>query len=227
MQGIVLIDKPPGKTSFYLVKKLRHLCQEKKIGHSGTLDPFATGVMVMLLGRPFTRLSNSFLSQDKEYIATAKLGEATDTYDCEGKCTFTSDIVPSINSIEQILQNFQGEVEQTPPMFSAKKINGKKLYELARQGQLVERPSVKVHIETTLISYHYPYLEFKVTCSKGTYIRSIAHDIGVLLGCGAHLTQLKRTRSGHFLLKNCLPLDMFEASEFVPQMIEESVFGLP
>ncbi|MBA2369320.1 MAG: tRNA pseudouridine(55) synthase TruB [Candidatus Protochlamydia sp.] len=203
-QGILLVDKPSGKTSFDLVRILRRRLGVKKIGHAGTLDPFATGVMVMLIGREYTRLSNQFLLCDKEYDAQIKLGISTDTYDCEGQVLSQSELIPDLSEIEKTIAAFQGEIEQVPPMYSAKKIDGKKLYELARKGIEVERSAVKVTLHIELTAYAYPYIEIKVACSKGTYIRSLAHDIGLLLGCGAHLSRLIRTRSGKFLLKDCV-----------------------
>lgn len=203
-QGILLVDKPKGKTSFDLVRMLRKRLGVKKIGHAGTLDPFATGVMVMLVGRDYTRLSNQFLLCDKEYAAQINLGISTDTYDCEGQILSRSEAIPTLMEIEKALAAFQGEIDQIPPMYSAKKVEGKKLYELARKGIEIERAAVKVTLHIELIAYAYPYIDIKVACSKGTYIRSLAHDIGVKLGCGAHLSALKRTRSGTFLLKDCL-----------------------
>ncbi len=202
-QGILLVDKPKGKTSFSLVASLRKILGVKKIGHAGTLDPFATGVMVMLIGREYTKLSDTFLTSDKQYLAKVHLGISTDTYDCEGQVTFESPVIPNLKEIEFALEKFQGEQEQIPPMFSAKKINGQKLYDLARKGKTVERKPSKITMKTILISYDYPYLVLDVTCSKGTYIRSIANDLGQLLNCGAHLAELQRTRSGKFTLAEC------------------------
>jgi tRNA pseudouridine55 synthase len=203
-EGILLIDKPRGCTSFSLVQILRKRLGVKKIGHAGTLDPFATGVMVMLIGRRYTRLSDHFLTHDKEYVAQLFLGKTTDTYDCEGTLIGKSTHIPTLLDIQQTVEKFQGEIEQIPPMYSAKKIGGKKLYELARQGREVERAPVKIKLQTTFIRYEYPFLELRVSCSKGTYVRSIAFDMGVMLGCGAHLTNLTRTRSGKFKLEDCL-----------------------
>jgi len=209
-EGILIVDKSPAKTSFSLVSLLRKLSGQKKIGHAGTLDPFATGVMVLLLGSHYTRLSERFLHDDKEYAATVLLGIETDSFDCDGKILSQCDKIPSLEEIENILRTFQGEVWQTPPMFSAKKVDGKKLYELARQGKIIERKPVLVKMETTLLSYDYPYLRINVRCSKGTYIRSIAHDLGQMLGTGAHLSSLKRTRSGRFRLEQAVPQSLLE-----------------
>lgn len=203
-EGVLLVDKPRGKTSFSLVSALRRLTRIEKIGHAGTLDPFATGLMVMLVGKNFTRQSDSFLTQEKEYDCVARLGITTDSYDCDGQTTATSDLIPTLAQIETALTSFQGAVEQTPPMFSAKKIDGQKLYNLARKGIEVERKSVLVTLKTTLLSYDYPYLFLNVVCSKGTYVRSIAHDLGIMLGCGAHLSELRRIRSGNFHVKDSI-----------------------
>lgn len=204
IEGILLVDKPKGPSSFKLVQILRKRLGVKKIGHAGTLDPFATGVMVMLIGRRYTRLSDQFLCSDKEYIAEVYLGKTTDTYDSEGTIVAESSVIPSLEEIQRTLSFFQGEIEQIPPMYSAKKIEGKKLYELARKGVEIERKSVKVVLATHFIRYEYPYLELRIVCSKGTYIRSIAYDLGLKLGCGAHLSNLRRTRSGLFHLQDCI-----------------------
>lgn len=204
ISGILLVNKPRDKTSFSLVGVLRRLLKVKKIGHAGTLDPFATGVMVMLIGRTYTRLSDSFLCADKEYVAQVHLGIETDSFDCDGIITNRSEHKPSLVQVKEAIKSFNGEIEQVPPMFSAKKQCGKKLYELARKGLSVERRAVRITVATQLVAYTYPHLTLSIQCSKGTYIRSIAHDLGRLLDCGAHLSELQRTRSGTFLLENCI-----------------------
>lgn len=214
MEGILLINKPAGRTAFHLVAILRKRLGVKTIGHAGTLDPFATGVMVMLIGRKFTRLSDQFLNQDKEYQADILLGASTDTYDCDGVIQNNSDKVPTREEIERVIAQFQGEIDQIPPMFSAKKIQGKKLYELARQGKTVERAAVKVKVNIEILEYQYPHLIVKVACSKGTYIRSLAHDIGETLGCWAHLVALERLRSGSYTLSECVTLEQMDAPGF-------------
>lgn len=205
-EHLILIDKPSGKTSFDLVAILRRVSKIQKIGHAGTLDPLATGVMLLLVGKTYTRLSSLFLNQDKEYLATLHLGITTDSYDSEGQIVTENGHIPSLEEIKSALTQFQGTIQQLPPMFSAKKQQGKKLYELARKGIEVERASVEITLSTTLLAYNYPFLELKVACSKGTYIRSLAHDLGKLLNTGAHLSALTRTRSGPFHLADCLPL---------------------
>lgn len=203
-EGILLVNKPAGVTSFSLVGALRRKLGIQKIGHAGTLDPFATGLMVMLIGRSYTSKSDQFLESDKEYLAEIHLGITTDTYDCHGKTIETSGIVPTLYEIEKAIQNFQGTIDQIPPMFSAKKVNGKKLYELARKGKEIERKPVQVNLQTNILEYQYPFLRVRISCSKGTYIRSIAFDIGNLLGSGAHVSKLERVRSGQFHLDNAV-----------------------
>ncbi len=212
--GILLVNKAPGSTSFHIVSLLRRLTGIEKIGHAGTLDPFATGVMVMLIGKEYTRLSDRFLTSDKEYKATLQLGIATDTYDLEGEILSRSDKIPTLEEIHLALNTFQGEISQIPPMYSAKKVEGKKLYDLARKGITIERQPVQVKVEITLLSYNYPMLEIAVACSKGTYIRSLAHDIGLFLGSYAHLFELSRTRSGFFRLEDCIPQELLKNREF-------------
>jgi len=203
-EGILPIDKPKGQTAFSLVRRLRKLLNVRKIGHSGTLDPFATGVMIMLIGKKYTQHSDLFLNSDKEYLGRICLGIATNTFDCEGEETERSPIIPKLSDLNNVLEKFQGTLEQIPPMFSAKKIAGKKLYQYARQGVTVERKPATVSVQTEMISYAYPYLDIKVKCTKGTYIRSLANDIGSELGCGGHLLSLQRIRSGNICLKDCL-----------------------
>ncbi len=205
-QGILLLDKPPGKTSFHLVAVLRRLLNVQKIGHAGTLDPFATGVMVMLIGKPYTRMAQKLQNHDKAYRVTVRLGVETDSYDIDGAVINQCDDVPKLEAIQEALKSFQGSVQQVPPMFSAKKCNGKKLYELAREGKSIEREPKTVTLKTTLVEYTYPHLVLDVECSKGTYVRCIAHDLGQMLGCGAHAEKLVRTRSGPFHLDECIPL---------------------
>ncbi len=213
-KGILLVDKASGKTSFSLVAILRRRLHVRKVGHCGTLDPLASGLMVLLVGREYTRLADRFLMQDKEYIATIQCGVETNSYDAEGDVVATSDVIPTREALEEALTSFQGEVEQIPPMFSAKKVKGRKLYELARKGQVIERAPVKVTLDTELISYNYPNIELRIGCSKGTYVRSIAHDLGQMLGCCAHLTQLRRTRSGDFHVDQAITMEDLLSDDF-------------
>ena len=164
-EGVLLVDKPEGKTSFSLVTALRKLTRIETIGHAGTLDPFATGLMVMLIGKNFTRLSQTYLCQDKEYVCKLHLGITTDSYDCDGKTTATSPLIPTLADIEKALLSFQGEIQQTPPMFSAKKVDGKKLYELARKGITIERKAAAVKVTSEFLAYEYPYLIVRFKCT--------------------------------------------------------------
>jgi tRNA pseudouridine55 synthase len=207
IEGILLVDKPKGKTSFSLIAALRKILNVQKIGHAGTLDPMATGVMVLLIGKRYTTLSDQLISNDKEYLAEITLGAATDTYDAEGTVTETSPLLPSHDQIEEALQAFQGTILQTPPMFSAKKVQGQKLYDLARKGVEIERKSVEVKVQTELLEYLYPKIHLRINCSKGTYVRSIAHDLGKALACHGHLSALVRSRSGTFSLQKCVSGD--------------------
>lgn len=212
VEGILLVDKPENVTSFSLVRLLRKALNVQKIGHAGTLDPFASGLMVMLVGKKYTTQSAQYLNQDKEYRAEIHLGQATDSYDKEGKVTQESGAVPTLEAIQSVLASFQGVIEQVPPMFSAKKIDGKRLYLLARQGKEVERAPVKVEVRIELISYAYPKLHLHINCSKGTYIRSLAHDIGLALGCYGHLTALQRVRCGSFHIKDSFKGDLHHSN---------------
>ncbi len=213
-EGILLVDKPKDKTSFYLVHVLRKITGVKKIGHAGTLDPLATGVMVMLIGSTFTRKTPDLIRHGKSYETTVLLGKVSDTYDIQGEVSEFSSVVPTREEIEIALQSFQGKISQIPPMFSAKKQNGKKLYELARKGIEVVRPPVEVQVSVKVLSYNYPYLELSITCSSGTYVRSIAHDLGQMLKTGALVYELKRTSSGPYNLNECTPLSAITPENF-------------
>lgn len=204
-EGVVLVDKPLGKTSFSLVSALRRMTRVRTIGHAGTLDPLATGLMILLVGRGATRHSNLYLKSSKQYTATFFLGAATTTYDAEGTVTATSSHIPSSGEVERTLASFQGTIHQIPPMFSAKKHHGKPLYHFARKGEEIPRNPVPVTVALSHVTYNYPHLSLTVDCSSGTYIRSLAHDVGHSLGCGAHLIQLRRVRCGNFCVEEALP----------------------
>jgi tRNA pseudouridine55 synthase len=212
--GFILINKPAGITSHDVADKLREITGVKKIGHSGTLDPFATGLLILGIGRKFTKKLSIFQKKDKEYVATLRLGAESDTFDREGKIVEKKvEEIPERKEIEEVLKSFVGEIEQIPPVFSAKKIKGKKLYELARKGIKVEPKPQKVKIyEISILEYKFPYLKIKVKCSSGTYIRSLANDIGKKLGCGAYVEELIRTKIGEFSLENAV-----ELSKLTPQ----------
>jgi len=207
--GFFLVDKPSGITSHDVIDVLRKITQIKKIGHAGTLDPLASGLLIVAIGREFTKKIDEFKNLDKEYMATIKLGETSDTYDAEGEIKITSSEfkIPEIKDIEKVLKSFFGEQEQMPPIFSAKKIKGQRAYNLARNQQPVNLKFQEITISNLdLINYKYPILEFKVTVSAGTYIRSLASDIGAKLGTGAYLTKLIRTSIGKYSLDNAISL---------------------
>lgn len=206
-------------TSHDVVSVLRKLLNIKKIGHTGTLDPMANGVLPVAVGDA-TRLIE-YLSDNKEYVAVVKFGESTDTYDKEGNITFKSDIVITKSDLENVLYKFRGEILQKPPIYSALKKNGKKLYEYARTGKDVEIEPRKVVIENLdLISFKDNIAELRVKCSKGTYIRSIANDLGEVLKCGAHLIGLTRTIAGDFFIENAITLDDLKNTENKNDFIE-------
>ncbi len=209
--GFLNIDKSAGMTSHDVVAKVRRGIRVKKVGHAGTLDPMATGVLVLCVGKA-TRLSEYVMAHYKVYEAEVYLGVETDTYDAEGTVTATSDAQVERAQLEAVLPRFRGTIEQVPPMYSAIKQGGKKLYELARRGETVERPARQVSIEAlSVIEWDAPRVQLRVTCSPGTYIRSLAHDIGVALGIGAHLSALRRLASGqHFRVENAVALDQLQ-----------------
>ncbi|MES1195128.1 MAG: tRNA pseudouridine(55) synthase TruB [Opitutus sp.] len=211
MEGVLLVDKPKGLTSHDVVYRLRRKLQMKKIGHAGTLDPMATGVLVMLIGKA-TRISQYLMSVDKVYEGEATLGVVTDSQDAEGEVMETRP-VPELTEaqVREVMKTFLGDQYQTPPMHSAIKIGGVKLYQLARQGQEVEREPRFIRVVSfDLLSFALPKLTFDLHCTKGTYVRTVAHDLGQKLGCGAHLSALRRTGSGQFQISQCLPLEEIE-----------------
>ena len=209
--GFLNIYKPAGMTSHDVVYKIRKITGIKQVGHTGTLDPFAEGVLPICIGKA-TRLIE-YLTDDKEYLATVQFGKSTTTYDLEGDVTSQTDKKVSENDILSALKDFAGEIEQFPPIYSAIKVNGKKLYDYARQGQEVEIKPRKVvieKIELKKFDFESQSAEILVKCSKGTYIRSIAHDLGQKTGVGAYLTSLVRTKAGNFFVKNAIKLDDIE-----------------
>ncbi len=220
IDGVLNIYKPPGITSHGVVLEVRRQLKIKKIGHTGILDPGASGVLPLCIGRA-TKISQFLLEADKEYRFSVKLGVRTDTQDADGQVLESQD--PSRVTKEDLLrvtQNFTGEIEQVPPMFSALKRGGVRLYTLARQGLEVPREPRRIRIyKIELLDYSPPLATYYLVCSKGTYIRTICDDIGKLLGCGAHLYSLVRTRSGWFTLENALPL------KDLPPMVREGTLG--
>ena len=208
--GLVLLDKPEGVTSFKAVAMLRRIYGEKRIGHTGTLDPMATGVLPVLIGRA-TRLSELGLNADKRYTATVRLGVTTDTLDITGNILSETEPNVSDEQLNAALENFKGEQMQTPPMYSAISKGGVRLYDLARQGIEVEREARKINIlEINLLERSGNDFKIDVLCSKGTYIRSLADDLGKYLGCGAVLTALRRTATGGFSISRCATVEEIE-----------------
>ncbi len=208
MDGFLAVDKPRGWTSHDVVDRVRSILSIKKVGHTGTLDPMATGVLVLCLGR-LTRLSSFLTVQDKGYLARIWLGVSTNTLDSEGRVTARSDCVPGDpEEIRKAIEGFVGQNRQTPPMFSARKISGRRLYRWAREDKEIARPSQIVNIYSIQIAqFDPPFLDLDVSCSKGTYIRVLAEDIGRELRCGGHLSGLRRTGVGSIGLDQCIAMD--------------------
>ena len=208
MNGVLLVDKPAGMTSHDVVGRVRRLAGQRRVGHSGTLDPAATGLLILCLGRA-TRLVEYLVGRPKTYLGRVTFGVETSSYDADGEIVSQKPVPPlTADLIESMLEPLRGDIMQVPPMVSALKRDGKRLYELARQGVEVERPPRPVTIyrlEQRLLTP--PHLDIEVECSAGTYIRSIAYDLGVALGCGAHLSGLRRTRVGDFQVEQAVALD--------------------
>lgn len=219
--GFLNIYKPKGLTSHDVVARLRKITKVRQIGHTGTLDPFATGVLPICIGKA-TRLIE-YLDDDKEYLATVQFGKNTATYDLEGEITATFDKKVTEEDVKNALKDFEGEISQIPPIYSAIKVNGKKLYDYARQGQDIEIKPRKVTIsKIELKEFDKTSQSAKITvaCSKGTYIRSIAYDLGAKLGCGGYLTALGRTKAGKFQVNTAIKLeDLTEVSQIVENLI--------
>lgn len=214
MTGIILLDKPEGITSFGAVARVRRLCKEKKCGHSGTLDPMATGVLTVLLGGT-TRFCELLPSHDKSYTAAFRLGTVTDTLDITGTVLETKPVTSTEAEVVEVIKSFEGEISQLPPMYSAVSVNGQRLYDLARRGIEVERQPRKVVIYSIdILSCNEGEGEYKisVSCSSGTYIRTLIDDIGRKLGCGAVLTELRRTRANGFDCSRTVTLEELEAA---------------
>ncbi len=208
ISGVVLLDKPLGLSSNQAMQRVKHLYQAEKAGHTGSLDPLATGLLPICLGEA-TKFANFLLDADKTYLATVKLGITTTSADAEGEVIAQKPVDVTLQQVESVLHQFIGDIEQTPPIYSALKVDGKPLYAYARAGQEVEIKSryVSIH-QIHLEHFEADELVFTVTCSKGTYIRTLAQDIGAKLGCGAHLKGLRRLTSGTFDLKDALPLEV-------------------
>ena len=208
LDGAILVDKPAGPTSHDVVDAIRRRFGIKKVGHCGTLDPNATGLLIIVLGRG-TKLSERLMGDDKVYEGTIKFGEATDSYDSDGELTSSLPVMPmTLEELNAEASTFIGDLMQVPPMVSAIKKDGVPLYKLARKGIEVEREPRLIHVYNfRFTAYAEPLGQFRVACTKGTYVRSLAHDLGEKLGCGAHLTALRRSASGRFDVADALPLD--------------------
>ena len=211
MEGVLLVDKPAGMTSHDVVYRLRRKLQIKRIGHAGTLDPAATGLLIMLIGKA-TRISQYLISVDKVYEGEITLGVTTNSQDGDGEVMETRPVPPlTEEQVRETMKTFLGDQYQMPPMFSAIKIGGVPLYKLARKGEEVVREPRFIRVAAfELLSCASPKLTFRHDSTKGTYVRTIAHDLGQKLGCGAHLSSLRRTGSGKFTIAQCTPLDEIE-----------------
>lgn len=223
INGVINVYKEKGYTSHDVVAKLRGILGQKKIGHTGTLDPDAEGVLPVCLGKA-TKVCDLLADKDKTYHAILLLGKTTDTQDTSGRVLREAEVTSSIKEVYQAIQSFQGDYEQVPPMYSALKVNGKKLYELAREGRTVEREARKVQIhEIKIHEIVLPRVSMTVSCSKGTYIRTLCHDIGEKLGCGGCMEQLLRTQVGSFFLEDSLKLEEIEILKDLGQLGEHII----
>lgn len=211
VDGVILVDKPTGCTSHDVVNVVRRRFSLRKVGHCGTLDPEASGLLLLVLGKA-TKLSDQLMGDDKTYEGTFKLGETTDSYDADGQITQISPVPQlSLAELNKYAETFEGDQMQTPPMVSAVKINGVALHKLARRGIEVERRSRLVYIyRYEILNYESPSGDFILSCSKGVYVRSVVHDMGQKIGCGAHLTRLRRITSGPFNVDNAISLEVIK-----------------
>jgi tRNA pseudouridine55 synthase len=224
MDGVLNLDKPAGISSAAAVGRVKRLLPRgTKIGHAGTLDPFATGVLLLLIGKA-TKLCESLMDQPKQYETTIKFGATTVTDDCDSPPLPTPECREvSIDEIKRLLPGFVGEISQRPPDFSAMKINGRRAYDLARRGNAVKLNARPVRIDSLeILSYAWPLLQLRIDCGRGTYIRSLARDIGAQLGVGGHLTQLRRTRVGDFYIASAVPL-----STLTEELLNDRLVSLP
>ena len=227
VSGVLVVDKPIGLTSHDVVQIIRRGSNIRRAGHTGTLDPRASGVLVILVG-PAVRLSEYVSASDKRYQATIRLGSSTDTFDADGMITNTAPVLNmSEESFNEVLQTFVGEMEQTPPPFSAVKVQGRKAYEMAREGEEVDlAPRIVKVYSLDILEWAPPEAVIDVYCSSGTYVRSLANDLGKALGCGAYLVGLRRTKSGRFTLRDAVPLrrlkEAFDAGNWYKYLIPAS-----
>lgn len=227
IDGVLLVDKSPGMTSHDVVAVARRCLNTKKIGHCGTLDPMATGMLILVIGKA-TRIQDLLMSEDKEYLGTATLGSSTSTQDKEGEVLESKEVPAfSQDTIRQAFDQYRGDFYQLPPMVSAIKKDGVPLYKLARKGQVVEREPRLVHVfDYEITRQELPEIDFRVVCSKGFYVRTYAHDIGHSLGCGAHLSALRRTRSGRFSLADGKYTTFDALKEGRQEEVLESMYSL-
>ena len=226
IDGVLLIDKAPGMTSHDVVAITRRVLNTRKVGHCGTLDPLATGLLIITIGRG-TKLQDLLMSEDKEYVGTIRLGQTTGSQDADGQI-MEEKPVPALTrgEIDAAFNQFQGDFYQTPPMVSAIKKDGVPLYKLARQGKTIEREPRLVHVYGhEIIKVELPEIEFRVVCSKGFYVRTYAHDIGQILGCGGHLKALRRTASGKFRADGVLTVE--ELRTLPLEQVMARVMSLP
>jgi len=226
IDGVLLVDKSQAMTSHDVVAITRRSLNTKKVGHCGTLDPLATGLLIITIGRG-TKIQDLLMSEDKEYVGTLKLGEETDSQDSDGQVTKSSP-VPEFTreQIDAAFAKFHGDFYQTPPMVSAIKKDGVPLYKLARQGKVVEREPRFVHVYAhEIIAIRPTEIDFRVVCSKGFYVRTYAHEIGAELGCGAHLKVLRRTKSGRFSVEGAITVDELKAGPL--DAVAQRVLSLP
>ena len=214
--GVLLVDKPQGITSHDVVDRIRRLFKTRRVGHAGTLDPMATGLLIILVGKA-CKASQYLMSQEKEYLATVKFGEITDSQDADGEIIERREIPADLDAdkVRAAMKSMLGDQYQIPPMFSAKKIKGVPLYKMARKGEVVEREPRFLNVERyDLLSFRPPEADFIVKCSKGTYVRTLAHDLADKLGPGGHLTALRRTASGSARIEGAVTLDALNAMEY-------------
>ena len=226
IDGVLLVDKAPGMTSHDVVAITRRVLDTRKVGHCGTLDPLATGLLIITIGRG-TKIQDLLMSEDKEYVGTIRLGQTTTSQDADGTL-LEERPVPELSreQIDAAFDKFQGDFYQTPPMVSAIKKDGVPLYKLARQGKTIEREPRLVHIYGhEILGINLPEVEFRVVCSKGFYVRTYAHDIGEILGCGAHLKALRRTASGKFRVDGVVTVD--ELRTLPLDHIKSRILSLP
>jgi tRNA pseudouridine55 synthase len=224
MDGFLIINKPAGPTSHDIVNMVRKITNIRKVGHAGTLDPFAEGILIILIGGA-TKLQSKFMEMDKTYIGTIKLGEISDTYDVAGKLKSKNEKVKiTTQKLELILNSFVGEIKQVPPIYSAIKIKGETAYKMARRGEKPKLKSRKIKIYSIkLLNYKWPRLKIEVRCGKGTYIRSLAHDIGKKLGCGAYLEKLTRTAIGKFNISNSAKLEKLNSRNLPKKILSDNI----